>query len=176
MAKHMWWGAGAAALAIAGSAGSYIAFFSGEVHTESLCGTPANTPEQIATHVETLVVGTVGEQRITPDASGDSAVSLSTLTVEKSLKGTAPATLNLAQGVVKKPDGTYGTTEALNEALRPGNRYAVGVLAEEREGGGRWVWGAERADGPAADAKWQSAVDAREPLPEATCGDDVSGR
>ncbi|MFD9336654.1 hypothetical protein ACFWBF_19995 [Streptomyces sp. NPDC060028] len=173
--SKLWLTATAAALALAATGAAYYAYdTSGQVTVESLCGPAASTPEDVAAFASTVVIATVADRtRFVPDEGRtDAGVTVSTLAVEKTLKGSAPARLTVTQGTVRAADGTLDTThEPLHEVLAPGGRYTVAVLDRTREGG-RWVWGAEQApDAAAAESRWRGAASARTVLPEPSCDD-----
>ncbi|WP_326682138.1 hypothetical protein [Streptomyces sp. NBC_01237] len=172
MRKHAWITAVSAGLALTAAAGTYAALTDGEVTVSSLCAPLASTPEYVAAHAPTVVIGTVtGPTRYTPDtADPATGVQVVTLTVEKTLKGSTQDTLTLAQSVTRTAQHTYTTDEPVYQPLTSGRRYAVAVL-DQVESGGRWVWGAERATGAADDDRWADAVAAKVVLPTGTCDD-----
>ncbi|MDX3488357.1 hypothetical protein [Streptomyces sp. ID05-18] len=172
MYKRVWITTAAVGLVLAAGIGAYVLATDGEVTVSSLCAPPASTPEYVAAYAPTVVIGTVtGPTRYTPDTGDPSTgVHLATLTVEKTLKGARQADLDVSQSVTRTAQGTYTTAEPLYQPLVTGQRYAVAVL-DRTEGGGRWVWGAERAPDAPADQRWTAAVAAKATLPTATCDD-----
>ncbi|MEV7279268.1 hypothetical protein [Streptomyces sp. NPDC093111] len=171
--KRIWITAAAAAAALGVSGAAYYGYnASGEVTVFSLCAPQASTPEYVAAYAPTVVIATVTDRtRYIPDASDPpTGVAVATLRVEKTLKGTAPTDLTVAQSFAKAPDGTYTTHEPLYQSLDPARRYAVAVL-DRTEHDGRWVWGADAADSAAADDRWAAAVAARAIIPESTFDD-----
>ncbi|MFI1226162.1 MULTISPECIES: hypothetical protein [unclassified Streptomyces] len=172
MRKRVWITTAAVGLVLAAGTGAYVLATDGEVAVSSLCAPPASTPEYVAAYAPTVVIGTVtGPTRYTPDTGDPSTgVHLATLTVEKTLKGARQADLDVSQSVTRTAQGTYTTAEPLYQPLVTGQRYAVAVL-DRTEGGGRWVWGAERAADATADERWTAAVAAKATLPTATCDD-----
>ncbi|MGW6396165.1 hypothetical protein ACWFR1_37990 [Streptomyces sp. NPDC055103] len=173
MVKHIWIAAAAAAaLGLSGTA-YYVLGSDGNATTSAVCVPPTDEPEYIAAYASTVVIGTVtGPARYVPDASDPHAgVAVSTLRIEKTLKGTASGTLSVAQSVVRSNAGTFTTREPLYAPLTEDGRYAVAVL-DTTEEGGRWVWGSEAAELPAGDDRWTAAV-ADAYLPESTCVDTV---
>lgn len=173
MVKHIWIAAAAAAaLGLSGTA-YYLLASDGTQTTSAVCVPPTSKREYVAAYASTVVIGTItGPARYVPDAPDpNTGVAVSTLHVEKTLKGTASGTLAVAQSVVRSSAGTFTTREQLYAPLTETGRYAVAVLDTTQEGG-RWVWGAEAAAGPADDDRWASAV-SNAHLPEITCDDTV---
>lgn len=97
-------------------------------------------------------------------------MQVATLTVERTLKGSAQGDIDLHQAVSRTAQGAYTTAEPLYRPLATGQRYAVAVL-DRTEDGDRWVWGAERAPESRIDQRWSAAVAAKAVLPTATCDD-----
>ncbi|MFJ1954526.1 hypothetical protein ACIOGT_25235 [Streptomyces microflavus] len=172
MRTKVWITIAAVGLVLAAGTGAYVLATDGQDTVSSLCTPPASTPEYVAAYAPTVVIGTVtAPTRFTPDAGDPSTgVQETTLTVERTLKGPQQGDLALSQSVTRTAQGTYTTAEPLYQPLVTGQRYAVAVL-DRTEGGGRWVWGAERAPDEAADERWVTAVAAKAVLPTATCDD-----
>ncbi|MFE7581112.1 hypothetical protein ACFU5Y_06045 [Streptomyces gardneri] len=175
MTKRTWIAAGAAAITL-GLSGTayYVLAVDGMVTTSAVCLPPTSKPEYLAAYANTVVIGTItAPARYVPDASNpNTGVAVSTLNIEKTLKGTASGTLTVAQSVARTSTGTYTTREPLYQPLTKDGRYAVAVLDSTQEGG-RWVWGAEAAAAPAGDDRWTAAV-ANAHLPETTCDDTIT--
>ncbi|WP_326681681.1 hypothetical protein [Streptomyces sp. NBC_01237] len=172
MRKHALIAAVTTVLALAVTAGAYVLLEDGEITVSSLCAPPASTPEHVAAFADTVVIGTVsGPIRYTPNgADSATGVQVATLTVERTLKGTAQDPLTVAQAVTRTARDTYTTTEPVYQPLITGQRYAVALL-DRADAEGRWVWGAERATGAADDDRWADAVAAKVVLPTGTCDD-----
>ncbi|MFH8401422.1 hypothetical protein ACH4E9_28840 [Streptomyces anulatus] len=173
MRKRSWISIAAVGLVLTADTGAYVLTTDGEVTVSSLCTPPATAPEYVTAYAPTIVIGTItGPTRYTPDTGDPSTgVHLATLSVEKTLKGSAPQPdLDLSQSVTRTPQGTYTTTEPLYQPLVTGQRHAVAAL-DRTEGGGRWVWGVERAPDTSTDERWTAAVAAKAILPTATCDD-----
>ncbi|MFF2231622.1 hypothetical protein [Streptomyces anulatus] len=162
----------AAGLVLAAGTGTYALMSDGEVIVSSVCTPPATTPEYVAAYAPSVVIGTVtGPTRYIPDTGDPSTgVQVATLTVERTLKGSAQGDIGLRQAVSRTAQGTYTTAEPLYQPLATGQRYAVAVL-DRTEDGDRWVWGAERAPEGRIDQRWSAAVAAKAVLPTATCDD-----
>ncbi|RSS57471.1 hypothetical protein [Streptomyces sp. WAC01280] len=174
MTKRTWVAAGAAALTLGLSVTAYYVLAAGTVTTSAVCVPPTSKPEYLAAYANTVVIGTITDPaRYVPDASDpNTGVAVSTLHIEKTLKGTASGSLTVAQSVARTSTGTYTTREQLYQPLTQDGRYAVAVLDTMQEGG-RWVWGAEAATSPAGDDRWTAAV-ANAHLPEITCDDTIT--
>ncbi|MGW5782223.1 hypothetical protein [Streptomyces sp. NPDC003863] len=175
MPKRTWIVAAGAAVLTLGLSGTayYLHAADGELITSSVCAPPVSKPEYVAAFASTVVIGTVtGPARYVPDAEDPgTGVAISTVSVEKTLKGTAPATLTVAQSVTRTDTGTYATREQLYHPLTEGGRFAIAVT-DSTDQGGRWVWGAEGASDSDDDDRWTTAV-ANAYLPESTCDDTI---
>ncbi|MFI0990430.1 hypothetical protein [Streptomyces exfoliatus] len=92
MTKRTWItaGAGTLALGLSGTA-YYVLADTGAVTTSSVCLPSTSKPEYVAAYAQTVVIGTItGPARYVPDASDpNTGVAVSTLRVDKPLKGTA---------------------------------------------------------------------------------------
>ncbi|MFF0476627.1 hypothetical protein [Streptomyces sp. NPDC004284] len=175
MPKRTWIvAAGAAALALGLSGTAYYLHTADTgLITSSVCVPPTSKPEYVAAFASTVVIGTVtSPARYVPDTEDPgTGVAISTVSVERILKGTAPATLTVAQSVTRTSAGTYATREQLYQPLTEGGRFAIAVT-DSTDQGGRWVWGAEGASAPADDDRWATAV-VNAYLPDTACDDTI---
>ncbi|MER6520258.1 hypothetical protein ABT246_25805 [Streptomyces sp. NPDC001553] len=128
-----WVVTGTAAAVLLGGSGWYVWERSGELHTESLCGTPsAGTDAEVAASAQGIAVAeAAGQASHDPKAVGAENPELVTTPVRivETMKGKFAPRIGVSQRV--EPGGSPGSfkvdTSSREVMMRPGERYVVAI-------------------------------------------------